>query len=361
MKILIDIGHPGHVYLFKNFYHLLVKDGHQVFITVKKRDNIISLLQTFNMKYLLLGSKYDSKILKVPSSILHLARMYSLILSKKINYGVGISGLIPVFSRFSKFKSICFDDDDIAATPLFAKSIANASTILTPSALKNEQRGGNHIAYNGYHELAYLHPNHFPPDASVLEDLGVKENEKYFILRFNAFKAHHDGGEYGLSHDQKQRIIELLLPHGKVFVSSEADSEEFKELRLNIPAHKIHSALYYAYLFVGDSQTMTSETAVLGTPALKCNTFSGRLSIPTELEKKYGLCYSYKPDEFNVLIGKANELLEQKDLNEDWQKRRQTMLADKIDVTAFMVWFIKNYPESMQIMKDDPDYQLKFK
>lgn len=30
------------------------------------------------------------------------------------------------------------------------------------------------------------------------------------------------------------------------------------------------------------------------------------------------------------------------------------MLSDKIDVTAFMVWFIENYPKSAKIMKENP-------
>jgi len=37
------------------------------------------------------------------------------------------------------------------------------------------------------------------------------------------------------------------------------------------------------------------------------------------------------------------------------------MLSEKIDVTAFMVWLIENYPESAKIMKKDNDYQYKFR
>jgi hypothetical protein len=37
------------------------------------------------------------------------------------------------------------------------------------------------------------------------------------------------------------------------------------------------------------------------------------------------------------------------------------MLSDKIDVTAFMVWFVENYPESAKIMKENPDYQWRFR
>ena len=37
------------------------------------------------------------------------------------------------------------------------------------------------------------------------------------------------------------------------------------------------------------------------------------------------------------------------------------MLADKIDVIAFMAWFIENYPESANILKENTDYQYKFR
>jgi hypothetical protein len=37
------------------------------------------------------------------------------------------------------------------------------------------------------------------------------------------------------------------------------------------------------------------------------------------------------------------------------------MLSEKIDVTAFLVWFIKNYPKSVKIMKENPEFQERFK
>ena len=55
------------------------------------------------------------------------------------------------------------------------------------------------------------------------------------------------------------------------------------------------------------------------------------------------------------------KLLKEEKIREEFQQRRQTMLADKIDVTAFFVWFIENYPESALIMKENPDYQYRFK
>jgi hypothetical protein len=44
-------------------------------------------------------------------------------------------------------------------------------------------------------------------------------------------------------------------------------------------------------------------------------------------------------------------------LKEELKKKRKRMLLDKIDVTAFMVWFTDNYPESVRVMKGNPEYQ----
>ena len=57
---------------------------------------------------------------------------------------------------------------------------------------------------------------------------------------------------------------------------------------------------------------------------------------------------------------KIESLLSMPDLKDNWQAKRQVMLKDKIDVTAFYVWFIENYPKSVNILKENPEYQNRF-
>ena len=45
----------------------------------------------------------------------------------------------------------------------------------------------------------------------------------------------------------------------------------------------------------------------------------------------------------------------------EYQRSAKEFIQDKIDLTAFLVWFIENYPRSVQVMKESPDYQYKFK
>jgi predicted glycosyltransferase len=114
-------------------------------------------------------------------------------------------------------------------------------------------------------------------------------------------------------------------------------------------------------MLIGDSQTMTSEAAVLGTPAVRCNTFVRRISYLEEEEFKYNLTYGFLPSDSEAMFQKLQELLSMPDLKQEWKRRRAIMLADKIDVTAFFVWFIENYPASAKTMRENPDYQYHFK
>jgi uncharacterized protein len=361
MKILIDIAHPAHVHLVKNVYKELVSKGHRVYVTVKDIPSAIELLQRYSIPYLYLGEKKDSLLGKALLQIAYNLKVWWMVVSKGIDIGFGTSITIPHISRVTKMKSIVFDDDDDDVEPLFVKyGHPFSDVILSPACAV--RKTNKVIGYNGYHELAYLHPSRFTPDVSVLNEIGLLPGEKYFILRFNAFKAHHDIGIQGLSIENKRKIIELLEKQGKVFITTERNlDDEFLPYQLLLSPEKIHSLIYYATMFVGDSQTMTSEAAVLGTPSIRCNTFVRRISYLEEEEFSYNLTYGFLPTDSEAMFSKIKELLDMPNLKQEWQLRRAIMLEDKIDVTQFFVWFVENYPESSKIMKGNPDYQFNFK
>ena len=55
------------------------------------------------------------------------------------------------------------------------------------------------------------------------------------------------------------------------------------------------------------------------------------------------------------------ELLNRDNLKKEMLERRNKLISEKIDVTSFMVWFVENYPKSIDIVKRKPDYQKQFK
>lgn len=188
--------------------------------------------------------------------------------------------------------------------------------------------------------------------------------EPYFVMRFNAFKAHHDVGVVGLTIENKRRMVQLLNQHGKVFITTERNiDEEFMPYQLRVPQDKVHSLLYYATMFVGDSQTMTSEAAVLGTPSIRCNTFVGRIHYLEEEEHRYHLTYGFRPENSEAMFERVNELLAMGTaaLKAKWGKRREVLLKEKIDYTGFQVWFVENWPKSVEMVKKaDAEFWHRF-
>ena len=363
MKILLDIGHPAHVHLYRNFYKEMIAKEHEILVTVKDIPIAKRLLMNYGIPFKDIGKKGNSIIGKGFKQLIFDALLLKLAYSEKIDIGLGTSITNSHVSRLSPMKSIVSNDDDDDAASLmtnFAHPFANC--LLSPDVLKGKRRKKDTVFYAGYHELAYLHPKRFTPDPTVLNKAGLTCDETFFVMRFSAFKAHHDVGVKGLLLENKIYLAKYLSGFGKVFITTEGEIEsELKQYQLKIPPHEIHSFMSYAKLFVGDSQTMTSEAAMLGVPALRCNSFAGRISYLEEQEQKYGLTYSFHPDDFDNMMLKIKELINNPDTGREWREKREKMLSDKIDVTAFIVWFVENYPKSKKIMLDNPDYQFRFK
>jgi hypothetical protein len=60
-------------------------------------------------------------------------------------------------------------------------------------------------------------------------------------------------------------------------------------------------------------------------------------------------------------LEKIDQILNMVNLKEEWEIKRQKMLNDKIVMTAFLIWFVENYPERSAIMKENAAYQNQFK
>lgn len=206
--------------------------------------------------------------------------------------------------------------------------------------------GEKQIRYNGYHELAYLHPNYFTPNPEVLDELGLNKDETFIILRFVSWNASHDVGQHGINN--KIEFVKNLEKYGKVLITSEGELDGLLEkYRIRTSPEKLHDLLYYASLYVGDGATTATECAILGTPSIYVSSLVGTMGNFIELENNYGLIFNYNdPDK---ALEKAVELIQKPNLKEDWKQKRDQLLKDKIDVTAFMVELIESYPNFSQV------------
>ncbi|MBA7548461.1 hypothetical protein ES705_40921 [subsurface metagenome] len=223
--------------------------------------------------------------------------------------------------------------------------------------------GQKEINYSGFHELAYLHPKHFSfSKISGQEILGLNKNEKYIILRFVSWEATHDKGHSGFTNQMKHKVVGNFSKYFRIFISSEKELPiELEKYKLAIKPEMIHYVLNDALLVFGESATMATEAAMLGIPGIFIDN-NGRF-YTKELEEKYGLVFNFtaSPVDQEKALQKGIELVQNLKLKKHFIKKRNKMLKDKIDVTSFLVWFVENYPESAKIMRENPDYQYRFR
>lgn len=350
MKTLIDVNHPAQVHYFRNL-HSVIGLNHKVYYSCKKVPIIEALFNAYKIPFISYGEKKEGIVNKAFRQLRYDLECYKHLKELDIDLALGSSASNVHAARFTKSISIATTDSDLAVLPLAVRFVYPfADYLMTPDSLAF-QKHPKQICYPGYQELAYLHPKRFTPDPEVLSECGLREGDPFFILRFTAFKAHHDIGMYGLSKEQKWKLIRLLEPYGRVMITTEVQDPEFAKYAMPISPEKMHSLMYYARMLACDSQTMTTEAAILGTPAFRCNTFAGKLTVIEEVEKYYDLAYSYHPRHFNWMLKKMEQVLSRNDYKEEWTEKRQVLLRDKIDVTAFWVWLLENAPGSLEATK----------
>ena len=353
MRIIIDIAHPAHVHFFKNFIWLMREKGHEIIITAGDKEVTLRLLKEYGFDYQYTckrtcGYKLTLEIIKRDIQMLQFVKKY------RPDIVMGIASTIASHvSRITETKSIVFTDTehtklaDLITYPF-------SDCIVTPSCyFKN--LGEKQVLYNGYHELAYLHPNRFTPNPAVLAELGLKEGDPFIIVRFVSWQASHDIGQHGIR--DKVRLVKELEQYGRVMITSEgALPPELQLYQIRVSPEKLHDLLYYATLYVGDGGTTASEAAVLGTPAVFISTLYCGYQ---QDEGRYGLLYLFSDPVSGLKDGlaKAVCLLNDPNLKKNASINRLKLLNDKIDVTEFMIWFIENYPESYYQIEADPAKQ----
>ena len=363
MKILIEVRHPAHIHHFKLLILTLQKKGYEIKVIASQKDVLIDLLKSFGFKFTVIGTNQSGLVNKIFELLKQDLRVFKLCRRFKPDLIIGRpSQPILLSSYLLNIQSVIFAEDDFSVTILNGiLAYPFARFVLTPKSTDLGIFNKKRIAYHGYQKLAYLHPKYFIPDVNKIENY-VDLKRPIYVIRFSKLSASHDIGMGGISNDIGKEIISKLEGRGQVFISSERDMNlYFKNYQLKLPIEDIHHLIYFADLFIGDSQSMAFEAAMLGTPSIRFSDFAGKINVLEELEKKYKLTFGIGTSKPEDLLEKIEELLDTPNLKRLWQKRREKMLSEKIDVTAFMVWFIESYPKSVQIMKQNPEYQWRFR
>lgn len=367
MNILIQLSHPAHFHLYKNVAQNFMRDGHKVFILIKTKDILEDLLKQSGLPYynILKEAHRKSKFGMLWDMLVRDWRILRFVKKHKIDLLTGSTVEVAQVGWLTRKYRVNTGEDDMNVVPLFPKMAEPfMGTILSPRVCNNYSLEPYSVKYESYHELAYLHPNHFQADKNVVEKY-FSADTPFFILRFSSLNAYHDAGIQGINTEIAQHLIDILKPHGRIYITSERELEpQFEPYRIKINTLDMHHVMAFSTLYIGDSQTMAAEAAVLGVPFVRFNDFVGRIGYLNELEDVYQLGFGIKASEEGAadkMYKVVEEILSMPNLKEKWESRRQKMLSEKIDYAQFLTWFIEKYPESQKIMKENPDYQYRFK
>lgn len=349
MRIMIYLGHPAHYHLF---YHSLRKwkeKGYPLKILVSRKDVLEDLLKAGGFDYLLVseGKKHKNRF--------HLAwmvmkrgwRIFYEMRRFQPDVMAGTAAEAPLMARLNGIPFINLNEDDADIVPLYAwLSYPFSDLILMPENCRAGRWKKKTLFYPGFHELAYLHPSLLEATSADNAKMDLPE-KPYILIRFSALTAHHDKGRKGLSENLALEIINMAGRDYQVFISSEKDlPPSLQAFQLRADPHRIHRLMANAFLYIGDSQTMAAESAMLGVPFVRYNSFVGKLTYLAQLEDEYQLGYGFRPGDEVRMLQTIREILYPQHEKTDWKKRRDAMLKGKVNTARFLGWFIPNYPHS---------------
>lgn len=338
-KYIFELNHPKHYYQFKYIMQILQQQGNEILVLARDKDVLLKVLEEENIPYTIFGKHHKSmsaKILGTFSLIknyLSIARRYNpdIIVSKGSWYGTFTAKLL-------RRKSVIFIDSEVVT--INNKFVVPICTkVITPQSFKLNY-GPRHIRIPGIFEDCYLAPTVFQPDPSIVPNYNLRQ--PYAILRFVGWEANHDVGRFGFTLQQKENLVKVLSQHLTVYISSEKPlPPHLDKYRLPTPAALIHHVLSAATLYVGDSQTMSAEAALLGTPAIRSNSFVGPndMSNFVMLQNQHQLLMNIADPHEAI---RQAEILASTPQKEQWMQRRQQYYTQIGDINNQIVQILSN-------------------
>ncbi len=273
LKVLFELAHPKHFHQF----HSVARAGGDAFETTylaKEKDVTVDLVRAAGLPYLPYGrhgktlAQKAGAAFKTTADLDRAARQVGaeLIVSRSSPYAT-------LMAKLRAYRSVVMVDSEVV--PLINHFVGPlADLVITPSHFP--RTFPRHVRVEGVFEECYLHPATFRPDASGVAAAGLRADEPFSVVRFVGWTANHDVGQGGFTEGDKVTLVERLAAHGQVVISSEAPlPPELERYRLTLPPSDLHSLIHYANLYVGDSQSMATEAALLGTPSVRFNSFVG--------------------------------------------------------------------------------------
>jgi predicted glycosyltransferase len=286
--------------------------------------------ESITSNYHIVGKYYNNNFGKIFDIAIRYPWLLKLTTSLKPGIITASGDFVIASMRYIKTPTVLFLDDYEYKLAFELEKMA-ASCIVVPRCIPIE--GKKILKYNGFKQLAYLHPNYFTPSKSVLRDFSLTQNNYVFIREVSNTTLNYSGLTEGL--------LSKVCPYLKDMGFDIVLSLENKELKrqyedyciiLNEPVSDIHSLLHYASLTIASGDSMSRESCLVGTPAI----YTGKrdMAINRELIKKGCL---FKVDEVSNVMQQVKKIIEndikketeytiQKAIKNEWEDTTQVII-----------------------------------
>lgn len=341
LRIALDITHPAHFHFFRNAIGEWQAAGHDVLLLSRDKDLTLALLDEAGLTHRCLSRARSGMAGLALELAEHGSGVWRALGRHRSQVVAAIGGTFIVYpARLRGIPALVFYDTEHAR---LSNTITYplATRIFTPRSYRDDL-GPKHERYAGFQELPYLHPARFTPDAAKLAADGLTPGEPFTFVRLVSWQSHHDVGDYGVR--DVHNVVRRLAQYGRVLISSEAPlPPDLAAYAYQGRRGDVHHVLAYARLLFGESATMASESAQLGVPAIFLSTSSR--GYTDELEQRYQMVFNFNGTralEADALDC-AESILADADAPQTFRQRHQQMMAEQIDVTAFIVDRVARY------------------
>ena len=337
MKYLFFTNTPAQVHQYRRAVKKLRERGHDALVLARDYGCTVPLLDHYDVPYESYGRVGTDKFSLARELPAHVARIARQARRFDPDCVFGRGSFAALAGTVARAPVLLVDDsettdlDHTVAVPL-------SDAVLTPHTFEKDL-GQNHYEFRGFKECAYLHPEEYRPQSDIRAELGVGPDEEFAVVRLNAFGSHHDVGQAGFTPAKRRKLVETLAERATVFVSDEGgelDVGETPARPFDLHPALLHDALAEASLLVADTQTMVTEAALLGTPAIRSNSFVGDEDMGNFVAlERAGLVYNLR--EFDAVLDAATDILSDETADERWGNLREQYLDDKVNLTDIVV------------------------
>ncbi len=274
-KIWIDLDNSPHVPFFKPILEDLHKHGYDDLLTARDCFQVCGLADLMNLKYKKIGRHYGkNKILKVLGLIIRSLQLISTVIKEKPDLAVshGSRSQVLVATLLSIPTAVISDYE-------YAQAVVRPTYIIVPemipdSSIKDYSK--TFFKYPGIKEDVYV-PD-FHPDPSIMNMLGIKNDDLVITIRPPATEAHYHNPESELLFEatinflgRQKNTRMVILPRNEIKQTAWVQtnwSEWCKSGKIIFPEHVVNglNLIWYSDLVISGGGTMNREAAALNVP-----------------------------------------------------------------------------------------------